>query len=221
MPDVSGDDGGPVFEREVCGKERECVTEACGGWRDEAVETELMRGCSNCLRGQVVADRRVQLGFREADCGLYRARAQIEHVWHRDTTGDDPALQNGGCETFSVVEFVVDEMAVGLDDDAVARSAEVQHLEGAAFAPASAGGAGAKLLPPKRGVTLEDPVDLSWFKVRDRGEQVAVSHIDPAASRSIASSTSSYAPSASRSIGRRLSRLRLRPCSQISAPSRV
>jgi len=82
-------------------------------------------------------------------------------------------------------------VAIGLDDDAVARSAEVEDLERATLAPSSAGGAGLELLPPQRGVALEGPLHVGGFEVGDGRQQVAVPHIDPAANRSIASSTSS------------------------------
>jgi len=97
----------------------------------------------------------------------------------------------------------------------------ILDFEGAALAPAPAGGARTEPVPPQGAVALKAAPRVDRIEVRDRDEELAVLHIAPDCKRSIAASTSSYSPPASKSIGRRPSRLRLRPCSQISAPSAV
>jgi len=55
--------------------------------------------------------------------------------------GNHPSLDDCGSKRLRFVEFVVNQVAVGLDHDAVARPTKVEDFVSASSTPAPAGGA--------------------------------------------------------------------------------
>lgn len=116
----------------------------------------------------------------------------------------------------------IDEVSVGLDDHRVSRTAEVKHGEPVRGAPSAGAASSVKRMGDMAGgdVALPRSTNVSSWARGDEDGQGIHYYMAPEA-RSASTRTSSYWPAASRSMGRRPPRLRLRACSQIWTPSSV
>ncbi len=114
-----------------------------------------MRGGTDRLAGRVVTDLRGKLLLTDGDTSLSGRRTEIEDIGHVDLAGDDAALEHRCRQRLAFVELVIDEVAVRLDDDAVAWSTEIQDLVCPACAPSSARSARCEFFPAQRGMAFE------------------------------------------------------------------
>lgn len=183
------------------------------------VQLELVGGLGDAMAGFVVADVAGHIDDREAHDLAVVVGAQVEHVAHLDFAGDQVA----GADQLGPHAFDrLDEVAMGLDHDRGGRPGQVDDREGTFGAPASTRCAAGKRAAARRGVALEDAGHGGGGRVGDGDGKWAVHvYIAPEARRSTAPSTSLNLPAVKRSIGFSEPSVRLRPCSQMSAPSAV
>jgi hypothetical protein len=73
---------------------------------------------------------------------LAAGATQVEDVRGHHRACDYTPLQNAGGQLLGIVKLVINQVPIGLDDDAVPRSPEVENLVGARFSPSSTGCAG-------------------------------------------------------------------------------
>ena len=102
------------------------------------MQPESVRGGSDGLALDVVADLRAERAIGQRDLLPCVDGPQVEHGLDGDCQRKAATFDHGRGERGRLVEFVLNEVAVRLDDDAFRRSSEVQDFECAPRAPAAA-----------------------------------------------------------------------------------